>query len=425
MAILYEYYNTGDDGYIGGGDNYNVWTAQTFTPEISHYITLVKIKAGWYWHNERQLYLQIYAVDVDGVPTGNPLYSQGFSSNDLPHESVAWVSITFGSPVSVSAGTKYAIVLAGASTEDEFDTLYVWMCDTTSPTYAGGEAFAMTDGGGWFPIDCDMMFEEYGNSTSYYGNTHVFYENSNRDYLVTPNHIIVYANATYDVDGNITDWDDIITAHAYNSDDFTEDPPDTWTYTGAYMEIPMVCYYGYITAQEDADNKAATILSKIIASKYGGRVIIPHDSRVELYDKVAAVDNRGGYTKNYPTSSMVRVTSLVHRWQSGKGVKPVYQLEIGLGGFRSVFLNKIKSVESELTFDNPAINTAITPAANPAWYISPDEIKKAVDINNTMAPGYGGISTNMPPGYYEDLYNNNAFYRKLVDDYMKKQESGK
>lgn len=60
-----------------------------------------------------------------------------------------------------------------------------------------------------------------------------------------------------------------------------------------YGEIPDFEYVPEIVLQADADNRAVAILTKILAEKDAGRMLIPHDSGMELYDKVSIVDERG------------------------------------------------------------------------------------------------------------------------------------
>lgn len=49
----------------------------------------------------------------------------------------------------------------------------------------------------------------------------------------------------------------------------------------------------YITSQGDATGQAEAILSRARAEILGGRGVIPHDCRIELYDRLAFVDSRG------------------------------------------------------------------------------------------------------------------------------------
>jgi len=45
--------------------------------------------------------------------------------------------------------------------------------------------------------------------------------------------------------------------------------------------------------QTDADDRAEAIMKRMIAEEAGGKLIIPHDCQMELYDRVAVKDNRG------------------------------------------------------------------------------------------------------------------------------------
>lgn len=60
-----------------------------------------------------------------------------------------------------------------------------------------------------------------------------------------------------------------------------------------YGTVSDIDYAPEIVLQADADNRAAAILTKILAEKDAGRLLIAHDNGMELYDKVAIEDNRG------------------------------------------------------------------------------------------------------------------------------------
>jgi len=60
----------------------------------------------------------------------------------------------------------------------------------------------------------------------------------------------------------------------------------------AYHQVTHHHIAADITTQEDADNRGGAILSKIKAETLAGRLIIPHDARVELYDRVEIHDSR-------------------------------------------------------------------------------------------------------------------------------------
>jgi hypothetical protein len=60
-----------------------------------------------------------------------------------------------------------------------------------------------------------------------------------------------------------------------------------------YGEVLDIDFAPGVTNQADATNVAAAILTKILAEKDAGRLLITHDAGVELYDKLAVKDSRG------------------------------------------------------------------------------------------------------------------------------------
>jgi hypothetical protein len=267
-----------------------------------------------------------------------------------------------------------------------------------------------------------VMWPQEGDGTdkNYYSDItygHVYYDLRDRKQATIPNHVIVYANATI-LGGSILDWDDIITAHAYSSEDFSSPP----TYDGPYMEIPEVYLAPGLTTQGQADVHAANILSLAKALTSEGRVIVPHDSARELYDKILLVDSRSPNITYYPSSALTRVNSLVHRWQSGgSGRKPIYQLEIGLGGLSSAIsfpiIDTVEPIPS-VTPPSNATTTTVTPTVTPVNGVTINVTSTTTKVDGTMTPIWGddkGTSTIMPPGYYKDIYNSQARYREMLE----------
>lgn len=95
--------------------------------------------------------------------------------------------------------------------------------------------------------------------------------------LTVPNSIAVYANQS--ADGS---WTGLITGTASDAAQIAK-----------YTEVLEPFLAGNLTTQGQADARAASILSKVLAEQLGGRLVIRHDARVELYDKESIIDRRG------------------------------------------------------------------------------------------------------------------------------------
>ncbi len=124
-----------------------------------------------------------------------------------------------------------------------------------------------------FPQDTDTVDETYYSASA---DGHPFFEYLEKINEVLPNRIVVFANNT---DDN-PDWPNVIVG-------------DTGAYTGNYVEVLEPHLAPMITGQVDANNRAEAILVRLKAEGLAGRVVIPHDCRVEPYDRVAAYDERG------------------------------------------------------------------------------------------------------------------------------------
>lgn len=123
-----------------------------------------------------------------------------------------------------------------------------------------------------YPQTADAAGETY-----YSDQAHFFFEYMERKNTLIPNHVIVFANA-----GDDEQWTNVITAEV-------EDTAEIARYG-----FEIVWYYiaADITNQTDANNRAAALLTRAKAEMLGGRLLIPHDSRVELYDRVSVEDAR-------------------------------------------------------------------------------------------------------------------------------------
>ena len=122
-----------------------------------------------------------------------------------------------------------------------------------------------------YPQDSDPDDLTYYSNQSPY-----FYEYVERKNLLVPNRIYLFANA-----GSDGLWTNIITGQADDTDSQT-----------AYGIVAEIVTAPEIDNQADADARAAAILQRWRAEWVGGRLIIPHDCQMELYDRLKVHDRR-------------------------------------------------------------------------------------------------------------------------------------
>jgi len=157
---LYQHYNTGDTSYFSAHDT--SWVAQTFTPEIPHKITLLKLKL---YRNLAfaDFIIKITTTDGDGYPTDNVLCSKIFNSEPITTVSPGdWYEFSLDEPWIPTIDTVYAKIIHGIP---GLPTPYVyWRDDPTAPTYDRGNAYrSINSGVSWtrYLYD-DLMFEDWG-----------------------------------------------------------------------------------------------------------------------------------------------------------------------------------------------------------------------------------------------------------------------
>lgn len=164
MAILKDYYNTGDDTGTHFGDS--TWEAQSFTTTSAYSVGSVKLKLSQGADGSPgTITVSIRATDVNGHPTGADLASGTYNGDTLPAfvlspTAAVWVEIKFSSPYSLSSGVKYAIVVRCVGAGSPSNALY-WRSDGTSPAYTNGIAIDSYDAGvNWSDYaQDDFMFE--------------------------------------------------------------------------------------------------------------------------------------------------------------------------------------------------------------------------------------------------------------------------
>ena len=120
--------------------------------------------------------------------------------------------------------------------------------------------------------------EDVTTTLFYSGQKPYFYEYVEKLNCLVPNHIIVIANAGEDGAWNP---DTIIAAEA---EDATEQ--------ARLYEATKIHIAGNITTQSDANNRADAILTRVKAEQMAGRLLIPHDVRIEMHDRVKIYDSR-------------------------------------------------------------------------------------------------------------------------------------
>ncbi len=153
---LQDYYNTGDDAFysfLGG----NAWKAQTFTANQTYTIGSLKLKLSRFG-TPGNVTVSIRAT-AGGAPSGADLCVETFDGDTLSAlPTYEWKEVTFSSPVELTSGVTYAIVVRVVTS-----TLY-WGRDSTSSTYSGGgfyqSANAGVDWSLWSDTE-DAMFETY------------------------------------------------------------------------------------------------------------------------------------------------------------------------------------------------------------------------------------------------------------------------
>lgn len=153
--------------FSGGGSTamYGAeWRGQTFTigttaADTDFSITSVKMKL-YRILSPGTVTLGIYATDVDGYPTGSPLTSGTTDGDTLTTNSEGEVRTFTLSPVTLTASTKYAIVIDARNGDANNQALYR---GTTAAGYPAGEGVHSADSGSsWASLSGDYYFSTHG-----------------------------------------------------------------------------------------------------------------------------------------------------------------------------------------------------------------------------------------------------------------------
>lgn len=122
-----------------------------------------------------------------------------------------------------------------------------------------------------YPQESDAVDINYYSDAPFY-----FYEYRQRNNLLIPNHVYVFANA-----GTDELWTNVIVAEAKNQAEIDK-----------YADVPVISIAATVTDQTEAENRAAALLVRVEAEDTAGRLIAPHDCRLELYDRIKIWDDR-------------------------------------------------------------------------------------------------------------------------------------
>lgn len=157
---LYEYYNEADPSmtWVHG----DFWQGQTFTPQVAH--TITKVKLMMYRHGSPgTITVGIRATDVDGHPTGADICSGTTDGDTLPLiYRGEWREITLGAGAALSVDVKYAIVVRALSGDQ--NNYVRWLHAVSAPYGRGAHEFSSDSGTSWdTDAGKDLKFKEYGS----------------------------------------------------------------------------------------------------------------------------------------------------------------------------------------------------------------------------------------------------------------------
>ena len=155
----YQFYSSGDDG---NRDVYGAnWRGQTFTPEITHIVSKVKLKL--FRVGTPGLITVVIKATSYEKPTGGDLCKGTLSGDDITDDTGGeWLEISLGDGQQLVKGTQYAIIIK-ALNGDAGNYVSI-RADVAESTYAGGTDCGTTDSGAdWDTYSAtDLMFEEWG-----------------------------------------------------------------------------------------------------------------------------------------------------------------------------------------------------------------------------------------------------------------------
>ena len=155
-ASIYEYWNTGGDGY--GPDIYaNLWGYQQFTVEDAHTVAFMRLylkKTG----NPGTVTVSIRHADGSHEPTGNDIWSATLNGDDF---STSVLGYQFDITETPLAAGEYAVVVRAIAGDDSNDIQWQWDSGGGLDNAVAGHS---VDGGSTWVSDtpADFLFEIWG-----------------------------------------------------------------------------------------------------------------------------------------------------------------------------------------------------------------------------------------------------------------------
>ena len=125
----------------------NTYVSQTFTAGSTASIDRLRLRVKRVGNLSDNLLVSIRATDGSGVPTGSDLTNQvslALSSLKTEYE---WKEIVFTTYASLTASTKYAIIIKRSGSNDASN--YIQISEDSNASYAGGNVYISSDAATW------------------------------------------------------------------------------------------------------------------------------------------------------------------------------------------------------------------------------------------------------------------------------------
>jgi len=383
----------------------DVFLAQVFTQGTSGYLTRHRLRIA----NSNSYVTNIHVSTYSTLGSGEPnimIGSEVSVSGTSVGGTAEWVNFTFATPVLLTAGTEYAIVMRA----DQFD--WDWQRHSNG-VYPGGEAWSSLDSGGtWASMPAaDFVFETYVGTNAP--------PTARDDNVTTDEDTVLYGNVTVDNGGgpdNDTDGDPLsvvevngnpanvgvqfalpsgalLTQQANGT--FEYDPNGQFDYLAAgdfFVEN-----YTYMITDGNGSFDNATVFVNVtgmndapVITGAGGTVNFVEDSPPIVIDPsltVTDVDDlnlveawiniTANHTTGQDTLAFTNTASITGTWSNGQGT-------MHLVGTDNV-ANYELALES-ITYENTAPNPDINPRTITWWVTDGDSFSVGVNSTITISP---------------------------------------